>query len=292
MAKRPDNRPISKQSEERPGKMPDDDGLSIPVFLLRKDGKLTDLQVRRLNQPNREWIMPSASRVEPESPSINTVSSSLPVEVNYKPVGKPGTVHNFDCLGEGGFEDWFDPSIHRIMGSIADPSVTMISVEEIYRTPTAARATGKRSLAKSPPPAPTGRKTARSLTSGIGELEEADIKATRKAEKARVGAIPPPVKGRVVGRGAVIKPAAGKKPSGVGTGRGGHNAGQTIVRHGCTVNGGKEVFGSVYKAFESLRLDISKHVKFRALLKGAKGGEATYEQGGKKFVFRLAELKK
>lgn len=260
-----------------------DDPLAIPEFLKSNRPKLTDLQVKRLNNEEREWIMPKGKKDSDEQPEINTVSPSLPVEVNYKPLGKAGTTYTFDCLGEGGFEDWFDPDMHKIEGSIADASVTMISVVEKDRPTIKATARGKKSMAKEPVPEVPTRKTARSLTHGIGGLEAASIKAGRKADKAIVGAIPPPLK--KVGRGAVVK-------KGKGTGRGGHNVGQQITRHGCTVNGGKEVYKSTWQAWLAFKLNPGKCVKFRGLLKQAKGGSATYEEDGKKYVFKLAELPK
>lgn len=82
-------------------------------------------------------------------------------------------------------------------------------------------------------------------------------------------------------RGAVIKKGRepkteGVKPRGVG-----------FTRHKVKV--GKETYGSVYKAFEALKLSIPAHTKFRAQLKQAKGGTMNYEEKGKTYLFELVE---
>lgn len=64
-----------------------------------------------------------------EKPTVDCASPDLPVEVNGKtPEGKP-LEEKFDNLAS--FLDWFDGTRYKVAGSIADPSITMISVDPI-----------------------------------------------------------------------------------------------------------------------------------------------------------------
>ncbi|MDR5751141.1 MULTISPECIES: hypothetical protein [unclassified Caballeronia] len=60
-----------------------------------------------------------------------------------------------------------------------------------------------------------------------------------------------------------------------------------IVKHAVVVthNGETQTFKSVADAFRSLRLEFSKHIRFRLALKSS--GKETFEQGGKMYSFSL-----
>lgn len=52
---------------------------------------------------------------------------------------------------------------------------------------------------------------------------------------------------------------------------------------------GKEVYGSVYKAFLALSLPVWQHQAFRKVLKLSKTGRETFEFKGKKIAFEIAK---
>lgn len=59
------------------------------------------------------------------------------------------------------------------------------------------------------------------------------------------------------------------------------------VHHGVRVRG--KDYGSVFKAFQALKLPISQHQRFRKALKLAKGGKLPYTYEGKRYDFALSK---
>lgn len=190
-------------ARKRAAKTSDD----MPAFLRRKvDKNRTDSILRQ--ETVREWIMPGARNFNPGDDmarkkaaaakggavQIETADPGLPVQAQITLDGGKTEERPFANLQE--FIDWFNPSTHDIEGSIADASVTMISVKE-------------------------------------KERPKADKKTIREAaKKIAAGEVEAP-EAKAVGRGSVIKkaekraaaPSSDKKPRGVG-----------FVRHGVRVD--------------------------------------------------------
>lgn len=259
---------------------PEDD-LTIPAFLRRpvtEEGKKRSTKiVEETVRGTRQWIMPdmnkyrnnvleegeddmakkAAAAAEPNPTKIQTQDPNLPVMMELTKHDGNKETRRFENLEE--FFGFYKAKEHNITGSVADASVTMVTVEE-----------------KAPPAA--NKKT--------GDKKQ------RGKNDPGPGAIPQPEKTKgkkTVDRGAVIK-KGGKKEAAAKTsgGRGGSRAG--VPRHGCKVNGKEPAYGSVWKAFQDLRLgNEAECVKFRNVLKASKTGKETFEKDGKKYVFELVE---
>ena len=135
------------------------DPLEIPKGLRRKPDKEKIDKILR-QETKREWIMPDVSKKEKNkmSKQIECSDPALPVEVNLTIDGGGMETKKFENMNE--FIDWYDPKVHELEGSIADASITMVSVKEKERPrakrpdpePEAAPVTTRGAVIKKPAP--------------------------------------------------------------------------------------------------------------------------------------------
>lgn len=242
------------------------DHLAIPPFLLRprteENKAIADEVVRQtFRSGTRTWIMPKHKIPEEiaMSSSKRKAEADSAQEIQTQDPGLPVKMQFHPERGVAiikdfdNLEEFMEWFNPAIHAVVGSEADTALTMIEVREKPTPG---GKKKLAAGDP-----------ALAGTNAVE---------------GAIPPSP-GKTRGRGAVIR------PEGSSSGRGGARPG--AVRHGCKVDG-KGPFGSVYKAFLEMRLDVGKHTKFRADLKNAAGGKLAYEEGGKKYNFELVSGEK
>lgn len=130
-------------------KKAEDPWWTIPAFLRRErteeSRRRADAVVRETLDPSsRQWIMPDRSGTDPEGASymakkfkeaaetgeqeIKTQDPALPVKMQFTIERGQPVIKDFSDLEQ--FLAWFNPEVHIVTGSAADPSITFITVKE------------------------------------------------------------------------------------------------------------------------------------------------------------------
>lgn len=246
------------------------DPLALPAFLDRRgEGKLPDAKLQAIINERTAWIMPSAKRREEiEMLTLTVKNPEAPVQVLLKG-NKKTTTLDFANLAE--FKEWHAKTGEKeatYSNMIDDDSMVVVNMTALdYKGEGAAR----------PPKADkaTKREAAKKIKSG-------EVKVTPPQ-----GAIPDSPKGRKKKSTPKTKAAPAPAEKKGSAGKASAARGGSSPKSKVTVNG--KPFNSVADAFRQLRLELPKHVKFRAGLKKAKTGKATYEEKGKKYEFAVVK---
>ena len=270
-----------------------------PPPFLRRDKRLSDVQLRNLLRPMTEWIMPH-NRGSQIMKTIEVKDRLAPVEVTVKSTGGMST-EKFDNMEK--FEAWFDDKRHKFVGHLADVSMTMITIEliEPEASPSPKGKKGKTKAVdqdeRRKQELETDRQQAKMAKKFHDDLKKMGEEREReKAAKGKGAKEEPAPSGKEKGakeepapsgkgKGAKEKPSASPAPQKGGSRPSSSEGKGGATRHGVKVSSsafkGEKEYSSLRYAFEDLKLPwpSAAFQKFRSELKAAGKGTFKNEKG-------------
>ncbi len=191
--------------------------------------------------------------------TIKTADRSLPVEVSLK-YPSTGNISKIELTDMDAFDVWYNDKMHKITGSLADASMTMINAEAIEEAPARkAKAPTKKVLAKA---------------EEVKKERAAQEKRDAKDKKRRIAGKPPAkAKAKKEETKKASETAKKEKPKGNGP-----------VRTGVKATGPNmkdKEFAPLAKSYDTFRLPYdSGFQKLRKEIKASGKGEFKHEKHG------------